>query len=186
MLTAPSEFYLALPTSIHLKPTTFQLIAAMNPCPCGYQGDVAKNCRCSPDQIRRYQDKISGPLLDRIDLQVQLMPLHRGELYDAATGASSAETRGQVELARRCQYKRQGLVNSQLDKALLEEHCLLTSGQLELLENAANKLGLSARAQHRVMKVARTLADLEGVKRISNPHLIEALGYRGLDCQRRY
>ena len=167
-------------------PSNFQLIAAMNPCPCGYQGDVAKNCRCSPDQIRRYQDKISGPLLDRIDLQVQLMPLHRGELYDAATGASSAETRGQVELARRCQYKRQGLVNSQLDKALLEEHCLLTSGQLELLENAANKLGLSARAQHRVMKVARTLADLEGVKRISNPHLIEALGYRGLDCQSRY
>jgi len=158
----------------------------MNPCPCGYHGDAAKNCRCSPDQIRRYQDKISGPLLDRIDLQVQLTPLHRGELYGSATGASSVETRVLVERARVCQHKRQGLVNSQLDKALLEEHCVLTSEQFELLENAANKLGLSARAQHRVMRVARTLADLEGVERISNPHLIEALGYRGLDCQSRY
>jgi len=114
------------------------------------------------------------------------MPLHKGELHGSATGVSSAETRAQVERARVYQHKRQGLVNSQLNKSLLENHCLLTSEQLELLENAANKLGLSARAQHRVMKVARTLADLEGKERISNPHLIEALGYRGLDCQSRY
>lgn len=167
-------------------PSNFQLIAAMNPCPCGYQGDAAKNCRCSPDQIRRYQDKISGPLLDRIDLQIMLSPLNKGELHSSAKGVSSTDIRKLINLARTLQQQRQGVLNSQLNQGLLEKNCALSSELYEMLEAAANKLGLSARAQHRIMRVARTIADLADDERIAETHLVEALAYRGFDRQSHF
>ncbi len=183
MLTAPSEFYLTLPTSIHLRPTTFQLVAAINPCPCGYHGDASKNRRCTPEQIKRYQDKISGPLLDRIDLQVMMSPLKRGQL-DAKRGKPESEGRRKaVCVSRQRQVQRQGKANNQLDNEALLKHCHLKKEQIMLLESTAEKRNLSARAQHRILKVARTIADLEGSEDIEEIHLGEALGFRVLDSQ---
>jgi len=159
-------------------PSNFQLVAAMNPCPCGYHGDAAKNCRCTPKQIKRYQDKISGPLLDRIDLQVMLYPLKRGELHTKGRSPESQGKRKAVCKARERQHRRQGKTNSELDNEALREHCYLEESHIKLLEKAAEKLSLSARAQHRVLKVARTIADLEGCEGIEGSHLSEALGFR--------
>ncbi|MCP8899996.1 YifB family Mg chelatase-like AAA ATPase [Gilvimarinus xylanilyticus] len=162
-------------------PARFQLIAAMNPCPCGYFGDNDSRCRCTPDQIRRYRGKISGPLLDRIDLHVPVTAVPPTELNRAPAGESSAQVQTRVERARRCALKRQGKSNSELEAKDIETICQLNPTDEEYLAAAVNKLGLSTRAYHRVLKVARTLADMGQSEGISRQHLAEALSYRGLD-----
>ncbi len=166
-------------------PARFQLIAAMNPCPCGYHGMLTHNdddrCRCSPEQIRRYRNRLSGPLLDRIDLHVPVLPLQQGELYGKVSGDSSAEVQTRVLAAHQQQLQRQGCNNSELSAAQLERVCPLTPKQQQLLENAMLKLGFSTRVLHRVIKVARTIADLAGEEQLQDQHLMEAFGYRLLD-----
>lgn len=162
-------------------PARFQLIAAMNPCPCGYQGDPSGRCRCTPDQIQRYRSKLSGPLLDRIDLHLamhnepfSLAGQTRGDLDSASAAA-------QVQSARQRQLARQGCLNAHLDLAGLRDHCALSEDDARWLEQAIERLGLSRRASHKVIKVGRTLADLEGLEGIARRHLGEALQYRQLD-----
>jgi len=158
-------------------PARFQLIAAMNPCPCGYQGDPSGRCRCTPDQVRRYRDRISGPLLDRIDLQVEVP---RQSLNGQEPGEPSAPVRERVIAARARQTAR-GPVNARLGVAQIREHCELAPRQSQLLEQACERLNLSARAHHRILRVARTIADLDGSDAIEMNHLTEAIGYRQLD-----
>lgn len=163
-------------------PARFQLIAAMNPCPCGYFGDREGRCRCSAEQIRRYRDRISGPLLDRIDLHINVPALRKGELQQLRNGESSATVRQRVLACRKLQGLRNGgNTNSQLDSQGLEQHCRLGKSEQQLMEKALEKLQLSARAYHRILKVARTIADLASVEHISQPHIAEALSYRQLD-----
>jgi magnesium chelatase family protein len=164
-------------------PARFQLVAAMNPCPCGYHGSGGDRCRCTADQIRRYRDRISGPLLDRIDLHVSVPLLRRGELQSAREGDSSADISARVSLTRARQITRQGKCNQQLEAADMEKVCVLGESDKALLEHAIEKLGLSTRAYHRVLKVARTLADMEGQEHLQTEHITEALGYRTLDRQ---
>lgn len=164
-------------------PARFQLIAAMNPCPCGYHGSSDGRCRCTPDQIRRYCDKISGPLLDRIDMHVPVHTLRQGELHTKTDADNSDQVRERVELARAKQLSRQGKCNHHLSPPELEKFCDLTDADKKLLEHAINKLGLSTRAYHRVLKVARTLADMEAIDSLATHHLTEALSYRTLDRQ---
>ncbi len=158
-------------------PARFQLVAAMNPCPCGYQGDPSGRCSCSPDQIRRYRDRISGPLLDRIDLQVEVP---RQRLNGQTPGEGSARVRERVLAARAVQAER-GTVNARLDVAGLREHCTLGEREARLLDQAVERLNLSGRAHHRILRVARTVADLDGERAIGLAHLTEAIGYRQLD-----
>lgn len=165
-------------------PARFQLVAAMNPCPCGYQGSDQRPCRCSPDQVRRYRDRISGPLLDRIDMHVAVSNLRQGELHSPRHGDSSAEVRARVEETLARQQQRQGKPNSQLSPPELEQCCALSEGDRHLLEQAINKLGLSTRAYHRVLKLARTLADMAGRPQVITADITEALGYRTLDRMR--
>jgi magnesium chelatase family protein len=162
-------------------PARFQLIAAMNPCPCGYYGNNDGRCRCTQEQVRRYRDRISGPLLDRIDMHVPLSALRQGELHSQSQGDSSAQIRTRVELARARQIDRQGKANCCLSGAELELLCPLASHDQALLEHAMLKLGLSTRAYHRVLKVARTLADLQNHAQVNTENLTEALSYRSLD-----
>lgn len=164
-------------------PAHFQLIAAMNPCPCGYHGSGTDRCRCTPDQIRRYRDKISGPLLDRIDMHVPVRALKPGELHAGVSGDTSEVIRERVERARERQLARQGKCNHQLNAPELERVCELEDSDKILLEQAIDKLGLSTRAYHRVLKVARTLADMEGLAHPQTAHITEALSYRTLDRQ---
>ena len=165
-------------------PARFQLVAAMNPCPCGYQGDPSGRCRCSPEQIQRYRGKLSGPLLDRIDLHLAM----RNEPFKLTgeTGRSKPDTAtaaAQVAAARQAQQQRQQCLNAHLDLAGIQQHCALTETDGRWLEQAVERLGLSRRASHRVLKVARTLADLAGSPALERPHLAEALQYRQLDRQ---
>lgn len=165
-------------------PARFQLIAAMNPCPCGYQGDPSGRCRCSADQVERYRSKLSGPLLDRIDLH---LPMHN-EAF-SLTGPTegrpdSREAAAQVSAARSRQLDRQECLNAHLDVAGVRQYCSLTDNDASWLEQAVTRLGLSRRGSHRALKVARTLADLEHATQISRAHLAEALQYRQLDRQR--
>jgi magnesium chelatase family protein len=162
-------------------PARFQLIAAMNPCPCGHSGSSSRACSCNFEQIKRYRDRISGPLLDRIDLQVPVNNLVRGELQSQQRGESSATVAARVKSCLARQYQRQGVSNAELGGESLAEHCCLTQQQQNMMETAMEKLGLSARAFHRTLKVARTLADLTGEAQIQTPHLNEALSYRMLD-----
>ncbi|MDQ2078383.1 YifB family Mg chelatase-like AAA ATPase [Marinimicrobium sp. ABcell2] len=164
-------------------PAAFQLVAAMNPCPCGYQGSTQEACRCSPDQIRRYRDRISGPLLDRIDMHVPVRQLRRGELQGQPDGEDSATVRARVIDAHARQVDRQGKPNHQLSVPELERVCSLSPSDRQLLENAIEKLGLSNRAYHRVLKVARTLADMAAAAALKTEHISEALSYRTLDRQ---
>ncbi len=159
-------------------PSRFQLVAAMNPCPCGYDGDSERDCRCTPDQIARYQGRISGPLLDRIDLHITVPRLAAGVLRSAPSGEPSAQVRQRVEAARQIQQRRCGRINALLDQRRISEHCALGSDALALLDRAEQQLALSARAQHRVVKVARTIADLDAADGISTAHLAEAISYR--------
>lgn len=162
-------------------PAQFQFIAAMNPCPCGYLGAGDERCHCSPDQVLRYRRKISGPLLDRFDLHVPVSAVNTRQFQGASDAENSDRIRARVIASRECQHGRQQKTNSRLNGKELEEVCALSSKQRDLLEDAMENLGLSARAYHRTLRVARTLADLEGVASLGVEHLTEALGYRTLD-----
>jgi magnesium chelatase family protein len=164
-------------------PARFQLVAAMNPCPCGYHGSDANRCRCTPDQVKRYRDKISGPLLDRIDMHVPVRSLRQGELHNKTIGDNSNTIRARVEQARQRQMARQGKANHQLTAPELERYCELLPADKALLEQAIEKLGLSTRAYHRVLKLARTLADMAGREQVTTVDISEALSYRTLDRQ---
>ncbi|MBA3850068.1 MAG: magnesium chelatase [Opitutus sp.] len=166
-------------------PCHFMLVAAMNPCPCGYLGDARHECRCSPSQIQRYRARISGPLLDRIDLHIEAPALSLTELRSDKGGESSAAIRERVELARACQRLRftgtAAAANARMNQALLHRHCRLNPHLGDLLQQAMEQLSLSARAYDRILKVARTIADLAGADDIGSPHLLEAIQYRSLD-----
>lgn len=159
-------------------PARFQLVAAMNPCPCGYFGDPNGRCRCNPEQVQRYRNKLSGPLLDRIDLHITVARETTSLRPPKEPSLSSAQAVQQVCAAREQQLKRQGCSNAQLDLNALREHCALQDEDRVWLEQASERLNLSLRATHRVLKVARTLADLEGSPSIARGHLAEALQYR--------
>ena len=160
-------------------PARFQLVAAMNPCPCGWAGDISGRCRCSSDAITRYRARISGPLLDRIDLHVDVPRLPPAALRpDAPEGESSGHIRQRVIDARQRQHDRAGVTNAALDQAATARDCRLAPGDQALLERAIDALHLSARAMHRILRVARTIADLDGEPRIASAHLKEALSYR--------
>lgn len=167
-------------------PARFQLVAAMNPCPCGWAGDVSGRCRCSPDVINRYRGRISGPLLDRIDLHVDVPRLPPAQLRpDAPDGECSAAIRTRVEAARKRQQQRAGRPNARLGQADTMAACRLADADQQLLERAIDALQLSARAMHRILRVTRTIADLAGSEAIATAHLTEALGYRGLPLDSR-
>ncbi|ROR34414.1 magnesium chelatase family protein [Inmirania thermothiophila] len=162
-------------------PARFQLVAAMNPCPCGHLGDPAGRCRCTEEQVRRYRARISGPLLDRIDLHVEVPRLPREELLAGRPGEDSAAVRARVAAARGRQLARQGRANAALDAAGVERHCRAAPQAAALLAAAIERLRLSARAYHRILRVARTIADLAGAETIAPEHVAEAVGYRRLD-----
>ena len=159
-------------------PARFQLVAAMNPCPCGYLGDPGGRCRCTPEQIQRYRAKLSGPLLDRIDLHLTVARESTSLLPSSQAGESSAQVAARVSQARQRQLARQGCANAFLDLPGLQQHCRLPETDRLWLEQACERLNLSLRAAHRLLKVARTLADLEGASEIGRAHLAEALQYR--------
>jgi magnesium chelatase family protein len=161
-------------------PARFQLVAAMNPCPCGYLGGA--RCNCSGESVRRYQARISGPLLDRIDLQVAVPPVEQAALFAVeADGEPSRAVAARVARARERQLARQGRLNCELDVGALKQACALTAMGETLLGDAMERLGLSARALHRVLRVARSVADLAGDRIVDTPHVAEALGYRGFE-----
>ncbi len=157
-------------------PARFQLVAAMNPCPCGHLG--AQGCRCTPDQVRRYQQRISGPLLERIDLQLQMLPVAHRLLVASAAGERSALVAERVGAAHRLQMARQGKPNAELTAAEIGHHCSLAGAGAALLERAATRLHWSSRSFHRVQKIARTIADLAGEAEIPPAAVAEAIGYR--------
>ena len=162
-------------------PARFVLVAAMNPCPCGYRGDPKRACRCTPHQVSAYRGRLSGPLLDRIDLIVDVEPVPIGDLIGEHKGESSAIVRARVLAAREGQLKRPGragCLNTALHGRAFERTCELNDAGRRLLERSAERLHLSARGFHRVVKVARTIADLAGVASIAPDHLAEALQYR--------
>ncbi len=163
-------------------PARFQLVAAMNPCPCGYLGDRHADCRCSADRVASYRGKISGPLLDRIDLHVELLrPTTKALRSDGVDGETSASVAARVGIAWQRQMRRAGVSNARLEGRQLNEHCEADDDCWVLLENAAEQFNLSARAHQRVLRVARTIADLADAKRIAPPHVAEALSLRCLD-----
>lgn len=163
-------------------PARFQLIAAMNPCPCGYLGDRSDRCRCTPDQVLRYRGRISGPLLDRIDLQLFVPRIERQQLLKPdAEGESSAVVRQRVAAARSRQLQRQNKANAMLAPRELDRYCALDAASRTLLEQAMARLHLSARAAHRVLRVARSIADLAGDGPLATVHIAEALRYRELE-----
>jgi magnesium chelatase family protein len=159
-------------------PAQFQLVAAMNPCPCGYLGHRSNRCRCTPDQIARYRGRISGPLLDRVDLLVEVPALSDDELMAPAQAESSAVVRARVEAAAQRQADRQGKPNSRLGPSEIDAHCAIEPPARQLLRQAIERLHLSPRAYHRILKVARTIADLAGNESIASSHVAEAIQYR--------
>ena len=162
-------------------PAQFQLVAAMNPCPCGYLGHPNGKCRCSPDQVTRYRSKISGPLLDRIDIQIEVPALNENELTQQANSEPSSAVQARVEAAFQLQLRRQAKPNSQLATKEIDALCKLDKASETLLKQAITRLNLSARAYHRVLKLARTVADLAKLENISGAHIAEAIQYRRLD-----
>ena len=166
-------------------PCNFMLVAAMNPCPCGYLGSKQKECSCSPIQVQRYRNRISGPLLDRIDIHVEAPALSIGELREAKSGEPSNSIQNRVERAREIQYSRFDdrtfQTNADMSHKDLSSHCPVSQEMGDLLQHAMEKLGLSARAYDRILKVSRTIADLAESPDIQTPHLLEAIQYRSLD-----
>lgn len=166
-------------------PADIMLVAAMNPCPCGYYGDSSHECRCTPLQVQRYRGKISGPLLDRIDIHIEVPAVTYRHLKNHQPGESSKEVRQRVVTARHQQtgrLKAHGrFCNAQMGSRLIRQYCPLDTAGERLLENAMDKLGLSARAHGRILKIARTIADLEGASAIQSRHIGEAIQYRSLD-----
>jgi magnesium chelatase family protein len=159
-------------------PAHFQLVAAMNPCPCGYLGSAQRACRCTPDQVHRYQGRLSGPLLDRIDLHVSVSALPADELLQAAPGEPTAHIRERCHQARGRALARQGKTNQALAGQEIDEHAALDDAALKFLHIAATRLAWSARGTHRTLKVARTIADLGGSEHITVVHVAEAMQYR--------
>ena len=167
-------------------PAEFMLVAAMNPCPCGHYGDLRRECRCSPVQVQKYRSRLSGPLLDRIDIHVEVPAMELKDLAGTSAEESSASIRGRVTRARLVQRQRfsdQGRVtcNARMTPRLLRKHCALDSESMELLKQAVANVSLSARAYDRILKVSRTIADLAGAPKIQAVHLAEAVQYRALD-----
>ncbi len=166
-------------------PCGFMLVAAMNPCPCGYLGDARHECRCSPSQIQRYRARVSGPLLDRIDLHVEAPAVGISELRSTSPGESSVVIATRVQTARDRQLARYlgtpTTANARMTHKQIREHIPLDSTLGDLLQQAMEQLSLSARAYDRILKVARTIADLAGADRVAAPHLLEAIQYRSLD-----
>jgi magnesium chelatase family protein len=167
-------------------PSRFMLAAAMNPCPCGFFGDATRDCHCSPTQIQRYVSKISGPLLDRIDIHIEVPAVKYKELRGDKEIESSASVRERVLRARQIQAERYKgeknlYANAQMPPKLIRKHCAISADGEKLLETAIQRLGLSARAHDRILKVSRTIADLEGAPTIAPNHLSEAIQYRTLD-----
>lgn len=162
-------------------PANFQLVAAMNPCPCGYHGDPFNRCTCRPEQISRYQNKLSGPLLDRIDLHVTVPALPIEDLQNVQAGESSQTVRQRVVNAHAIAMARQQKPNSELSVSELDKYAPLGASEMAMMSTAQKRLNLSARGYHRILKVARTIADLAGSDVIKSPHLAESLSYRGAD-----
>jgi magnesium chelatase family protein len=162
-------------------PAHFQLIAAMNPCPCGYLGHYSGRCRCTPDQVARYRRKLSGPLLDRIDLQIEVPSLREDELTRLPEGESSLQVRVRVQAAYARQLARQGKPNARLAPREIDRLCRVGDEAGALLRQAIAKINLSARAYHRVLKLARTIADLAGETGVGLAHVAEAIQYRRMD-----
>ena len=166
-------------------PAQFMLVAAMNPCPCGYFGDRVHSCRCSPSQIRSYQTKVSGPLLDRIDLHIEVPSVKYRALTGKEEGEPSAMIKKRVDAARERQEKRFGdsgvVTNARMTDRHIRSFCAIDEESHQLMEMAIEKLGLSARAMNRILKVSRTIADLEGLEKIESAHVAEAIQYRSLD-----
>ena len=162
-------------------PAQFQLLAAMNPCPCGYLGDPSGRCRCTPDQVSRYRGKLSGPFLDRIDLQIEVPTLSHDDLLSASVGEPSSAVRQRVVKAYELQQQRQGKVNALLGNREIDQWCAADAEGEQLLKLAITRLNLSARAYHRILKVARTVADLAGCQQIRSQHIAEAVQLRKLE-----
>jgi magnesium chelatase family protein len=164
-------------------PARFILVASMNPCPCGYMGDPKHVCKCLPMQVEKYMGRISGPLLDRIDLHIEVPAVPFAELSGPKDGTSSLVMRDQVRKARAIQAQRFGneALNSRMSSRQLRKHCGLNEDGQKIMQSAMEDLGLSARAHDRILKMARTIADLDGADGITVPHLSEAIGYRNLD-----
>lgn len=166
-------------------PCNFMLIASMNPCPCGYYGSSDRECSCSSSQISKYMNKISGPLLDRIDIHIEVAPVKYEKLQNDEPSESSFEIKKRVNTARKLQYdryKQYGILsNSELTPKLINKFCKLGDAEKNLLQDAFKKLGLSARAHGRILKLARTIADLDSSETIKAMHLAEAIQYRSLD-----
>jgi magnesium chelatase family protein len=159
-------------------PARFQLVAAMNPCPCGFLGHFSGKCRCTPDQVARYRGKLSGPLLDRIDLHIEVPAVPEEELMKQGVGESTAAVRERVAAARARQHDRQGKPNAELGAKEVDRICRTDAAGETLLKQAIARFGLSARAYHRILKLARTIADLAKVDALHASHVAEAIGYR--------
>ena len=168
-------------------PARFQLVTAMNPCPCGLSGDDSGRCMCSGEQIQRYRTRVSGPLLDRIDIQVEVLRPKTSILSSSTDGIEDSKTvRERVIQARNIQFTRAGKCNAMMSNGDLEQFCSLNQETLKLLENAAEQLYLSPRACHRILKVSRTIADLDGVTDINSGHVAEAISFRRLNAEQHY
>ena len=164
-------------------PANFMLVAAMNPCPCGFYGDPKRECRCSPNMITKYRNKISGPLLDRIDIHVEVPSVKYKEMAGEATGETSEKIRARVESARALQRQRFNRTNARMAPKEIKAHCALDEECQQLLKMAMTELNLSARAYDRILKVSRTIADLDASAHIQSQHISEAIQYRTLDRQ---
>ena len=167
-------------------PSSCMLVASMNPCPCGYYNHPTKQCECPPGAVKKYLNRISGPLLDRIDLQVEILPVPFDDIASAATGETSEAIRERVVRARQIQAERfanePGVhCNAQMSSRLLKTHAILSEECLSILRDAMTRLDMSARAYDRILKVARTIADLDASEQILPLHMREAVSYRNLD-----